>query len=143
MDEIEVFTAQWAERLAQALNADTKFKEASGDWVGVLGLAMTHGRAERRTTVLDLARGRCIRTCSGEDSLVPDYVIEAKEKRWREVFDGKLDPAWGLMSGKLRLSKGSVSELISVATAALRIVECARTIPSIFPTDRSSARTAW
>lgn len=135
MSLVEVFTPEWTDRLAEELNTDAKFRETAADWTGVLGLRIEVSERDERTSILDLSDGRCVTAGCDPEVLAPDYVISAGTALWRSVLEGKLDPMWGLMSGKLRLAKGSMVELASRGASALRIVECARKIPCTFPGD--------
>lgn len=138
MSRVEVFTPEWTERLAGELNSDARFRRTAADWTGVLGLAIELPGGGGRVSILDISSGRCVAAGCDPEALAPDYVISATTLLWKSVLEGKLDPMWGLMSGKLRLAKGSMVELASRGASALRIVECARKIRYTFPGDPPS-----
>ncbi|MFQ5526416.1 MAG: SCP2 sterol-binding domain-containing protein [Thermoanaerobaculia bacterium] len=138
MSELEVFESAWTERLAEELNSDERYRRAAGDWKGVLGLALAIPGRETRTAILDLESGHCHRTSTDPSACPPDYVIEADAGTWKSVLAGDLEPMWGLMSGKLRLTTGHLTELVPHAPSALRIVKCAQRIASRFPEPRKS-----
>ena len=133
MTELEVFAPAWTERLAEELNADLEYRRAAADWRGVLGLALAAPDGGRRTALLDLEAGRCMRTANDPEACPPDYLIEADAATWKRVLAGELEPMWGLMSGKLKLAHGSLAELAPQAASALRIVKCAQKIDAVFP----------
>lgn len=133
MTELEVFESAWTAQLGEELNSDEPYREAARDWRGVLGLALAMPDGETRTALLDLDSGRCHRTSTDPASCPPDYVIEADTRTWKSVFTGELEPMWGLMSGKLKLTTGNLAELAPHAPSALRIVKCAQRIASRFP----------
>jgi putative sterol carrier protein len=51
---------------------------------------------------------------------------------WRQVFDKKMDPIRGLMSGKLKL-KGNKMKVLKAPKAAIELVECCTKIDTIYP----------
>jgi len=131
--ELEVFAPAWAERLAAELNTDERYRETAAKWKGVLGLALARPGAKTRTAILDLDAGRCNGTSTDLEACPPDFVIEADAETWQRVLAGKLEPLWGLMSGKLKLTRGELAELAPQAAAAVLIVKCAQRIASRFP----------
>lgn len=138
MSELEIFSDAWTERLAEELNADEAYRESAAQWTGVLGLALAVSESDRRIAILELEEGRCTGTSTDPETCPPDYVIEAEVSTWKSVLSGDLEPMWGLMSGKLKLTKGSLGELVPQAASAARIVRCAERIAARFPSVEST-----
>ena len=137
---MEVFSAEWAASLADELNGDGEYRRLAEGWRGVLGLAMVDGAAEPRVAILDLEAGACRGASTDPAMQPPDHLIEADAETWRTVLAGDVQPIWGLMSGRLRLTKGNLADLLPYADSAVRIVECARRLGGVFPSEPGAAQ---
>ena len=138
---IDAFSAEWALAWCSALNASSEYRSAAADWEGSVALVMSAdagaGVAEARGVFLDVARGAChgSRVASPADLDAAAYVIEAAPDVWRELLAGRSAPLMALMTGRLRLTRGSIAALLPFANAARELVQTASSIPARFPGD--------
>lgn len=137
---LELFSDGWARAWCEALNASQAYRAAAQNWDGVVALVMT-GAEPVRAAVLDSAGGVCrmARAADAADLAGAGYVFEGGPDVWREVFTGRVAPAMALMTGKLKLSRGSLAALMPHAAAARELLVAAGTVPVAFPeADRNA-----
>ena len=138
---IDAFSAEWALAWCGALNASAEYRSAASDWEGSVALVMTEDSAAdapaSRGVYLDVARGAChgARVASTADLADAAYVIEAAPDVWRELLAGRSAPLMALMTGRLRLTRGSIAALLPFANAARELIATASSIPARFPGD--------
>lgn len=137
----EVFTAAWVSAWAHELRSSEAYKKAAATWEGSILLRMTadpeHGVPDDREVFLDLWLGDCRagRLPKDGDRDGAAYIIEGSAAGWRRVLGGELEPILGLMSGKLKLRRGSLARLTPYLTASKELVAAATRIGSHFPTN--------
>ena len=133
---MEVFTDPWADRFREEINRSESFRTHGASWDSPIALEMSfRGRAEPRRVLLHLHQGSCTSAscaCADSDDGV-DLIIRTDVSGWQRILAGRMDPIWGIMSGKLRIAKGSLSQLIPFARAAKALVESAARIDADFP----------
>lgn len=132
----EVFTPQWAAAWAEELRQSEAYRKAAAGWEGAVMLEMpVAGESETRAVLADLWHGECrdVRLASAEDRQQAPYVIRGVAASWEKILTGKLDPMFGLMTGKLELTRGSVTSLMSFIEASKELVAAAARIGSTFP----------
>lgn len=127
----EVFSAGWAGAWQAALNDSAAYREAAARWEAPLVLALREGGA----VWADLWHGGCraARAATPEDLASAVFVIQADAAIWQRLLSGDLDPVFALMSGKLKLERGSVSALLPFARAAREMVLAATRVATRFP----------
>lgn len=133
---LELFSDAWAERWCAALNASAGYRTAAGDWDGVVALVMTaDGDASLRAAVLHAAGGACqmARSATADDLARATYVFEGAPSAWREVFGGRIAPAVALLTGKLKLARGSLASLMPHAAAAREMIAAAAAVSAESP----------
>ena len=137
---LELFSDAWARAWCTALNASEGYRAAAQNWEGVVALVMNGGEPAR-AAVLDSAGGVCrmARAANAADLAGAGYVFEAGPEVWREVFTGQVAPAMALLTGRLKLSRGSLAALMPHATAARELLAAAGTVPVTFPEAGSEA----
>jgi putative sterol carrier protein len=134
---IHVFSDDWASRCADVLNSNQAYREAAAAWEGALVLLMvserTPGAAWR--VYLDLWHGECrlARSAQEEDEALARYVLTGTVDSWQLVLTGKVAPLLAVMTGRLRLAKGSLTELIPFVNAAKELVAAATAVEAEFP----------
>ena len=133
---MEVFTDSWTARFREEINRSASFRTHGATWEAPIALEMSfRGRAKPRRVVLHLHRGTCEEAhCatpdSGEDL---ELVIRTDVAGWQRILAGRMDPIWGIVSGKLKLVQGSLTDLIPFAQAAKALVDSAALIDADFP----------
>jgi putative sterol carrier protein len=121
----EIFTPEWAARWRDELNASAEYRAAAADWEGSLAVVLDRDDGGGEAAVfLDLSHGSCgaARVASSDDLDRATYVLRAREKVWRRLFAGRMDPLFGLMLGQLRLERGDLSDLTHQAKAAQQLL---------------------
>lgn len=127
----DLFSDTWATAWCSALNASPAYQAAAADWAGTVALVIRgdDGTA-RRAVLVDAAGGFCRRAHAatpGELDLA-DYVFEAMEPVWNDLLGGRLAPAMALLSGKLRLTRGSLAVLMPHVAAARELIAAAASV---------------
>lgn len=145
---LEVFTQRWAQAWADELRASAEYRRAALKWEGSLLLEMEadpdDGVAEDRAVFLDLWHGDCrgARIPDEEDREEARYVIRAGARQWRKVLAGEMEPITALMSGQLKLARGSLARLVPYVKASTELLAAATRIGSHFPGEPRPAATA-
>ncbi len=138
----EVFTDSWAQAWAHEIAASEAYRKAAASWKGTMTLELgsafaSAGVEAQRAVFVDLLHGgvRVARVATDDDLEQADFALRAELAIWRKVLDGKLDPILGLMSGKLKLRRGSLGALTPYMKASKELVACAARVDSSFPDD--------
>lgn len=128
---MKVFSGEWAEAYHEAINQSEAYKKSGARWeLGKLALVL-----EDTGILLDLYQGNCrsASNISASDAETEaDFVISGNSETWQKVLSGKLPPIMGLMSGKLKLSKGSIGKLMPFTKAAIDLVASAQHLDTEF-----------
>lgn len=139
---MEVFTEPWCEACCRQLNARASYREAAAGWQGAVVLVMTadpaHGIDSERAVWIDLHQGACrdARVATDADRASATYVLQADPAGWKRLLAGEADPVSALMTGKLRLTRGSLFALARYAQAAREMVLAAGEVGGTFPAPR-------
>jgi len=135
----EIFTDEWALEWHDKINANDNYKQAAAKWEGGIALAMTPdgdmGIPEDRIVIADLWHGdsRGTKTATLDELDDVPYLIRATPSTWKSVLAGKTDPIVGLLSGKLKLARGSMFALLPYAKAAKELVKSASAVDTSYP----------
>ena len=133
----EAFSQSWAEAWAGELNASPAYRTAAERWEGAVALILDDpDPAARRAVVLDLWHGACRSAATADPDAAREqaaYVFQGGQAEWRHVLCDGGSPVLALMSGKIRLAKGSLASLLPYASAAKELLELAGKVPSSPP----------
>jgi putative sterol carrier protein len=131
---MKIFSPEWAQLYQTAINDNVAYADSSQKWeAGKLAMVLIRADGDSAAVLLDLLHGVChgvVSTTPESAAAAAAFVIEGDETTWRNVLEGKLQPLMGIMSGKLKLSKGSLAKLMPFTKAAAELVNSARTIPA-------------
>ena len=136
MTREELFSETWATALERELAGDAEYRSAAANWHGSLLFVLEEdpslGVAGRRVLFLDLAHGnaRAVRPALDGDDRAARYRLVAPAAIWVELLEGDLEAGTALMSGKVRLEKGSLFSLLPHLDAAKRLLAAARRVGS-------------
>ncbi|MFN8650780.1 MAG: SCP2 sterol-binding domain-containing protein [Gemmatimonadales bacterium] len=137
MNPPEVFSDEWAVICARTLNEGNGYRTVAAAWEARIVLTMTAVGSDggERRVWLDLAEGSCrgARAAQAEDEGDARYVLSGTAESWRLVLNGALPPLHAIMTGKLRLAKGNLLELLPWVNAAKELVSAAAAVPASFP----------
>ena len=132
-----VFSNAWAAEVAAAINASAAYREAGRAWEGALLLAMLGDTpAEQDLRVwLDLQHGECraARAATVADEELSRYVLSATRGTWQALLDGRLAPLMAILTGKLKLTKGNLAELLPFVGAAKEMMAAASGVEASWP----------
>lgn len=135
----EIFTDSWARAWGEELGRSEVYRTAAVGWEGEVLLVLEGGDGLAlegdRPVLLDLWHGECrdARTATPADLEVAPFELRAAAGVWKRLLDGNLDPLFALMSGKLKLARGNVAQLLPYAQAAKEMVAAARRIEACYP----------
>ncbi len=136
---LPVFSDPWASACADRLNQNAAYRAAAATWEAALLLRMTgDAPADERLVFLDLWQGECrlARAAGPEDEAAARYVLTGTAAAWELVLTGRTPPLLAIMTGKLRLTKGALTELLPYVNAAKELVASAAAVPCTFPSPR-------
>ena len=134
---VEAFSEAWTQEWCQVLNGRPTYQAAAAGWEGPVALVMTRdgSRPTTRAVYLDLWHGHCraARIASEADLEEARYILTGSAQAWRGVLSGSMAPLTALMSGQIRLSKGSMASLLPYAAAARELMTAAMEMEITFP----------
>ncbi len=139
---MEVFTEEWGRACCEEMNRRESYRAAAAEWEGAVVLVMERdpalGVEEDRAFLLDLHRGECrgTRPATEDDLARAPYVMRAGPAAWRHILDGELDPIAAVMTGRLRLARGSLFSLARFTAAAREMVAAAAAVEADHPPAR-------
>ena len=132
----EIFSDDWARACAKAINTNDAYRSAAATWEGsiLLHIVASETGSERRV-YLDLWRGECREARSGTatDEEAARYILSGDLPSWHHVLTGVTAPIMAIMMGKLRITKGSLAELLPHVESAKQLVVSAASVRASFP----------
>ncbi|MEO8634552.1 MAG: SCP2 sterol-binding domain-containing protein [Gemmatimonadales bacterium] len=133
-----IFSDAWARACAERLNARDAYRAAAATWEGAILLRMHKAGGEARRVFLDLWHGECraARAGTAEDEEAARYILDGEPAAWEQVLTGRVAPLLAIMTGKLKLAKGSLAELLPYVNAAKELVSAAAEVDAIFADAR-------
>jgi len=134
----EAFSEAWSREWCQILNNRPGYQQAAATWEGGVALVMTRDGSpdgESRSVYLDLWHGACrgARVAEPADLEAARYILSGTSQAWRGVLSGKVAPLTAVMTGKIRLTKGSMGALVPYVSAARELIEAAMAMEVSFP----------
>ena len=135
---MEAFSEAWGSRWCHVLNNRPTYQTAAAAWEGAVALVMTRDgspQSETRAVFLDLWHGACreARVATDADLESARYILTGTSQSWRGVLSGKVAPLTAVMTGKIRLTKGSMAALVPFSAAARELVAAAMEMDVTFP----------
>lgn len=127
-----LFSDEWIEACGAAIQADAGYRAAGRHWEKSVVLVV-HGAGEGafdRNIFFDLWRGECraARPATANDLRNADYILSAAPDTWRQIMTEGLDPVTAIMSGRIKLDRGSLTTLTMHAGAARALVSTLRAV---------------
>ena len=133
---IEFATDEWVKALMAELNQSDAYRKAAKNWEGDFYFVVNKGEgiADDIYMYLDLWHGECREAYKADDpgQKSPEFVMRAPMAVWRQVFEKKMDPIRGMMTGKLKL-QGNKMKVLKAPKAAIEMVNCCTRIDTIYP----------
>lgn len=130
---MEIFSAEWAARCRTLLEASSAYRSTAAPWEGDLVFRVTDGAAP--AAYFDLWHGDCrtLRPATAEDLAGARYLFEGTAAAWQQVLQGRLVPLLALMTGRLKLSRGRIPDLVPHAESARELLLIMSRIEATFP----------
>ena len=131
-----IFSQTWVDAWARELAASAPYRQAAQTWEGsVLLETPEDGDSPWQAVFLDLWHGECreAKTAAEADRDRADYVLSASLPIWRRVLEGELEPILAIMTGKIKLARGSIARLTPYMAASKELVAAASRVDSWFP----------
>jgi len=135
---LKVYSEEWVAAFEEALKESEAYKKAGKGWQGDVALHIlsepTLGLDKDIYILLDLHDGECrsIKVVAPERGEEAAYIITGIYENWKQVIYGKLSPVKGMMTGKLKLRKGSMSYITRYIKATQCIVDAVVTVETVF-----------
>ena len=134
----EAFSEAWSREWCQVLNNRPAYQQAAATWEGGVALVMTRDgspEGESRSVYLDLWHGACrgAWVARPADLEAAHYILSGTSQAWRGVLSGKVAPLTAVMTGKIRLTKGSMGALVPYVSAARELITAAMAMEVSFP----------
>lgn len=132
-----IFSDSWTVAWATELVASEAYQRAASTWEGSIVLSMAQADGGEQAAYVDLWHGECraARAATEDDLATADYLIRAELATWRKVMEGELDPVFGLMSGRLKLARGSLARLLPYVEASKELVAAASRVDTLLPDE--------
>lgn len=135
----QAFSPEWVAAFETELQASDSYKAAGRGWEGAVALQIIAdpalGLPEDTYILMDLHDGVCRSVksaASGEAEKAP-FIIAGPAAVWRQVLEKKLGPVKGMMTGRLKLRKGSLGVITRYLKATQCIVDAAVAVGADFP----------
>lgn len=124
---MELFDPQWAKAWQRALTEETDYHEKGVSWDAPVVLQCRDGDGWRGVYA-ELSGGACrlARPATEADCASAPFVLSMEQPVWDKLISRKLDPMFAVMTGKLKLTRGTMSQLLPHASAAKELVSAAR-----------------
>ncbi len=135
----EVFTDQWSAACRERLNSRGRFAAVAAKWTSPVALRMRAdprlGVERDRLVYLELSDGVCqlARVAQEGDRERAEFILAAEAAQWKRLLEGDLDPIPAVMTGKLKLERGTLARLLPHAPAARELIAAARDAGGHFP----------
>ena len=135
---MEAFSENWARSWGQALNGDPAFRAAATTWAGDVTLVMTQSSAPQapfQAVRVEIRHGECLifQPVAEAELAESGYVLTGTGSAWRELLSGRQNPLTALMTGKIRLTKGSLVALMPHAAMARELIRLAIEMNATIP----------
>ena len=131
---MEIFTDEWAAAYRDAINAHPDFRKFAADWE--LGPMTAIARAEfdyeeDLGLFLGIEKGECnfaIILSARDAYRAGNYVYEASYETWGHIFNNSEKLIHAFLTGKLKLTKGNIVDLLNTDKVADCLVQAAASL---------------
>ena len=132
----DLFSHSWAAALERELTENADYRRAAAGWKGSLLFTLepdrTLGFSSERNLFLDLLHGsaRAVRPALPTDLGAASFALTGPAAVWLDLLEGRLQAGAALMGGRLKLTRGSLFQLLPHLAAARALLECAQRVGS-------------
>jgi len=126
---MDLFGKEWTEAYVNQINDDADYKENGKGWVNPIRFISVDGD-QKKAVWLNLKNGICEQSLSGNEALEApsSYEIKGEHKAWEHLLKTNGDPLVALLTGKLKLTKGSLFTLSRYTASAKDLVRIAASV---------------
>lgn len=130
---LRLMSQEWADALYEEINRSDDYYQASTRWTaGAVAMIMLpapqHGYPAAEAVLLDLYRGKCrvarnvpLETARQQAA----FVLEGSYENWMAIIERRSQAIPMIISGKLKLAKGSLRKLMPYTKSSQELVKCA------------------
>ncbi|MBQ6454316.1 MAG: SCP2 sterol-binding domain-containing protein [Coriobacteriales bacterium] len=122
-------TAEYFQQVADALNADEDFRDDAENFSFYFLFQVTDDPTVMCAMKFENGVVTECRNASEADADVCGYVVTATRESWEKLATGKLNAISGIVTGRIKLKKGSKMELVKNLDSAGQIFEEMAKIP--------------
>lgn len=130
--EPEPFSRPWAEAWRKTLASSREFAAASRGFRGSVAFVVTGDSPgdEGRAVAVEIADGHVVTaaTVPVTEAHNARFALGAEPHVWRGILDGSLEPAGAVLSGKVRLLRGSLLTITPHLALARELLHAARKV---------------
>lgn len=125
-----LFSQPWVDAWKEKINGSEAYAKVAREWHGGVGLVVDAEGNEPLAILLELDGGVCREARRVDLARVDkaEHVLRAPEPIWLTLMRDNKDPVWALMSGKLKLARGSMTALLPFTAAARELMATARDV---------------
>lgn len=127
----DFFSEAWLQAWQDEIAASDTYREAAATWEGTLIFRQKEDPTS--AVFLDLWHGVCREARFADANDEADYIMEAALPVWKSLLSGQAQPIMALMTGKLKLVRGSLAALTPYVQASQELVAAAGRVPTHFP----------
>jgi WS/DGAT/MGAT family acyltransferase len=130
---LRLMSQAWADALYEEINQSDSYYQASTRWTaGAVAMVMLpapeHGYPTAEAVLLDLYRGKCrvarnvpLETARQQAA----FVLEGSYDNWMAIIEKRAQAIPMIVSGKIKLAKGSLRKLMPYTRSSQELVKCA------------------
>ena len=127
---------EWLKALVEEINNSEVYRDTARDWEGDFYFIIEPegGLKEKVIAYMDLWHGECrsANIVTNENENTPEFRLRAPLGKWRKLFEKKLNPIQGMLTGQLKIT-GNMTKIIKTPKAAIELVNCCSRVPTEFP----------
>lgn len=133
---LDFFSEPWLQAWQDEIASSDAYRQAAATWEGTLIFRLRSEAASpmpHSAVFLDLWHGTCREARFSNSDDEADYIMEAALPVWKSLLSGQAQPIMALMTGKLKLVRGSLAALTPYVQASQELVAAAGRVPTQFP----------
>lgn len=129
---LEPFTHPWSAAWLEALATSREFAEAARGFRGRVAFVVssTFADGDGPAVAVEIEDGRCVAAApvAVEEAQRARFALAADPATWQGVLDGSVDPAGAVLSGRIRLLRGSLFTIAPHLALARELLRAARRV---------------
>ncbi len=126
----KVCTTEWWRDLGDALNANAEYRAGAKNFtIDILFIC-----DENRKSVLRFKDGDCfdVHSATPEEEKTTEFVISSTPEIWEKVVKGTQSARLAVLTKKIKLVQGSMSQLLKYLGSAGLIFDTMKVLPTVF-----------